>query len=164
MMQSPIVLKPYNNTALQKRDLLAFTLVLERKQISTVAHLLICTIAIVKLTKPSKKLNDKHFQSAQETWGPHTVDLFAAQHNAQLYRSGTLNEDAFSMDWRNESGRANPSFLLIGKVLHYNKETKSTITLFLPYWQEPNWFEKWQDILIDIPIVLPKDNDTFPKE
>lgn len=107
------------------------------------------------------KLRTDLFQIAESRYGPHTIDLMAARHNAQLTRFCTRDEDAFTLDWSKENGWCNPPFHMIDSVLSQIVEQKATVTLCLPFWTKASWFSKWKGLTVEDPIVLPNDKDTF---
>ena len=54
------------------------------------------------------KLTEKYFQMAQDRWGSHTIDTFAASHNAQLSRFYTKELNALKFSWQKENPWINP--------------------------------------------------------
>eukprot|EP00121_Abeoforma_whisleri_P016416 Awhi_evm1s15067 len=107
------------------------------------------------------KLQDEYFNIAEDTYGPHTVDSFAAKHNAQLERYMDATSNAFNLDWAKENIWANPPWHLIDQVIDHVKETGATITLCSPLYFHAKWHTKWKNMLVDTPIVLPRKKDTF---
>ena len=106
-------------------------------------------------------LRNDLFSIAEKKYGPHTIDLMAARHNTQLPRYCNKDEDAFTLNWANENGWCNPPFHIIDSVLKHIIEQKATVTLCLPFWTKARWFKQWKDMVVDDPIILPNDPDTF---
>eukprot|EP00121_Abeoforma_whisleri_P004363 Awhi_evm1s3944 len=110
------------------------------------------------------KLNSDFFNIAEHKYGPHTIDLFAADHNCQLPRYMSKSNSAFRIDWSQENGWCNPPWHLIDHVLDYVKTTKSEITLCIPLYFNASWFQKWKSMLKEEPTVLPRYKNTFLRE
>ncbi len=106
-------------------------------------------------------LNKKYFIQAEKRWGPHTIDLFAAAHNAQLDRFLTAQINAFTIKWKNENAWANPPWHLIDNVLRRVKSENATLTICVPYYVKANWWATFEKMVIDDPIIIGKEQDTF---
>lgn len=107
------------------------------------------------------KLNQKYFVEAEKRWGPHTIDLFAASHNAQLERYLTAEINAFSIKWGNENAWANPPWHLIPRVLQRVKVEKIDLTICVPYYNRAAWWPVFTKMQKDKPIMIGKQQDVF---
>ena len=107
------------------------------------------------------KLALKFYQKADERWGSHTVDTFAASHNAQVSRYYTKELNAFGFSWRNENPWINPPWNLIGRVLRKVKNEQIEATICVPHYIYASWYEQLKEMAIDHPIVIPRSNDVF---
>ena len=107
------------------------------------------------------KLNPSLFIKAQNKWGIHTIDLFAAAHNAQVQRFYTRRHNALSQSWKGENPWCNPPWHLISSVLAKLKREKVTATLCVPYYKNASWWSTLKSMAIDDPIALPRNKDTF---
>ena len=107
------------------------------------------------------KLNPKYFQMAQSKWGAHTVDTFAAAHNAQLDRFYTREINALAQSWRRENPWCNPPWHLIANVLKKVKREKVTATICVPFYRHAKWWSELKDMTIDDPIAIPRNKNIF---
>jgi len=108
------------------------------------------------------------FAWLDNVWGPHTVDRFASQHNAQLPRfnsrfacKDTEAVDAFTMDWSGENNWWCPPPMLITRVLRHAEACRAQGTLLVPAWESAPFWPMlcsdglhWSDFVIDV-ISLP---------
>jgi len=113
-------------------------------------------------------LDPAEFREIDATWGPHTVDLFATHHNAQLPRFASLMADpratfvdAFSVDLLRERGYANPPFLLIGRLLAHVRRLRATLTMIVPAWPSQPWWPMLGEMLVARPRLLLPRRDLF---
>jgi hypothetical protein len=106
-------------------------------------------------------LNKKYFNMADQKWGPHTIDLFAAAHNAQTDRFITASINAFTLKWKHENAWANPPWHLIDNVLRRVKVEQATITICVPYYLKATWWNNFKSMLVDDPIIIGKSDDIF---
>ena len=113
-------------------------------------------------------LNPGIFQLIDFLWGPHTVDRFATLQNSQLPRFNSryfepLSEgiDALAQNWTNENNFVNPPWALLPQILEKITHDKATATIIAPVWPSQYWFPKLQSLLIDHPIYLPRQANTF---
>ena len=74
-------------------------------------------------------------------WGPHTVDRFASQKNAQLIRfnsrfyvPGTETIDAFSVSWADENNWLVPPVHCVTRVIQHMIASQASGTLVVPFW------------------------------
>jgi hypothetical protein len=107
------------------------------------------------------KLNPDFFNVAEKKWGPHSIDLFAASHNAQTDRYVTQEMNAFSVKWKGENAWANPPWHLIGRVLQRIKIEKCTLTICVPYYTKATWWSVLTDMTVDTPILVGKNDNVF---
>ena len=92
-------------------------------------------------------LNPQVFQWLDDIWGPHTVDRFANNVNAQLNRFnsrfwsiGTEAVDAFTCDWSVDNNWICPPPLLIPRILRHMQNCKAVGTMVVPEWKSaPFW-------------------------
>ena len=117
------------------------------------------------------KLNKKVFKVLDAMWGPHTVDRFAAQHNAQLIRYNSLYwdpnteaVDALSQtDWSQEMNYCAPPFWMINKVLDKVIQQEAEAMIIAPIWTGQRWFQKLQRLTLCQPIMLRNNRRMFIK-
>lgn len=107
------------------------------------------------------KLQPKYFQMAQSKWGAHTVDMFAAAHNAQLDRYYTREINALAQSWRKENPWCNPPWHLIANVLKKVKRDQVTATICVPFYRHAKWWSELKDMAIDDPIAIPRNKNIF---
>lgn len=110
------------------------------------------------------KLTEKYFQLAQDRWGSHTIDTFAASHNAQLARFYTKELNAFNFSWQRENPWINPPWNLIGRVLNKINREKIDATICVPLYRHASWYPKLQEMAIDQPIPIAKSDDIFLRQ
>ena len=72
-------------------------------------------------------------------WGPHTVDRFASEHNAQLpkfnsrfWNPGSEAIDSFTVNWYGENNWWCPPLYLVLRLLYHAKTCKAVGTLIVP--------------------------------
>ena len=95
------------------------------------------------------------------------IDLFASRINAQVDKfvtflpsPGSYRTDAFSFDWSGFKPYLFPPFGLIGKVINKLVEDQvQSAVLILPLWRSQFWFPLVIDLLISIPVRLPRHRD-----
>lgn len=107
------------------------------------------------------KLNPKYFQKAERRWGPHTIDLFAARHNAQTERFFWEELNAFSMPWKGENPWINPPWQLIARVLNRIQLEKIEATICVPYYFNASWWKLLKEMTIEPPLLLARNKDIF---
>ena len=109
------------------------------------------------------------FDQLQKVWGPHNVDLFAAQHNRQLphYFSFKPNLEAEAVDALVQSELrplAFPLFAVIGRcLLKLEQKRVKELVLIVPVWHDQTWFPTLLTMLIDLPILLPSMEERHEK-
>ena len=79
------------------------------------------------------------FSYLEAIWGPHTVDRFADEWNAQLpifnsrvFCTGTSGVDAFSLSWACQKNWLCPLITLVLRVLEKVRADRATATLIVP--------------------------------
>ena len=110
------------------------------------------------------KLNDELFKVADKEFGPHTLDMFASKHNAQVPRFLTAQEDAFTFDLSKEKVWANPPWRLIPQLLDHVVKQKLTITIVVPVYTNAKWYNKFKTMVTKRPIIVPRCKNTFLHE
>ena len=83
----------------------------------------------------------KYFQILNTTWGPFSIDRFAADYNSHLARfnsrfwsPGTEAVDAFSQDWSSDNNWLCPPVFLIPRTIHKLRHCNARGTLIVPEW------------------------------
>jgi hypothetical protein len=114
------------------------------------------------------KLNSDLFRQIDNTFGPHSVDLFATFQDRQLNRFASWQPqpraawiDAMTPNWSNENAWINPPFSMISRVLQKVEQDQATVTLLAPLWPGQPWFPKLLMMLVDLPLVVPNTDKTF---
>ena len=87
------------------------------------------------------------FQVINTSWGPHTVDCFASQHNALLPRfhsrfwvPGCEDVDTFTTNWSNELNWWMLPFYLVCHTISHASFCQAKGTLVVPAWKSaPYW-------------------------
>jgi hypothetical protein len=95
------------------------------------------------------------------------VDMFASRLNSQLPKfvswfpePGSFRNDAFSFSWNLYEPYLFPPFILIGKVVNKIIEDKvPRVIMIIPFWKSQFWFPLIFDLLISVPIRLPRHKD-----
>ena len=92
-------------------------------------------------------LNPVVFEQLDSLWGPHTIDRFATNSNAQLPRfnsrywcPGTEAIDTFTTQWASENNWLCPPVALIPRAIRHAELCAATCTLVVPSWTSaPFW-------------------------
>ena len=116
-------------------------------------------------------LNRKWFRIIDEKFGPHSIDRFAGEHNAQLKRYNSLyydpNTEAIDClaqnNWRSEQNYCAPPFWMIPRVIEKVIQQRATATLIAPLWTGQRWFQKLKQLAVYPPLILPNNRQTFLK-
>ena len=94
--------------------------------------------------------------------GPLQVDLFASRLTNQLssYASWrpdpeAVATDAFSLDWTQFQGYANPPWNLVGRVLSHVRNQRADVVLVAPVWKSQAWYPMLLEMLVQQPLLLP---------
>jgi len=95
------------------------------------------------------RLSPAVFADLDARWGPHTVDRFASDNNAQVPRfnslwlcPGTEAVDAFRQWWGAENNFVNPPFDLADQVLDLIEAHNAAATVVIPVWQAQPWWPR----------------------
>ena len=67
--------------------------------------------------------------------------------------------DAFSLDWSQMKGYANPPWNLIGKVLSQVRSQQTTLVIVTPLWKSQPWYPALLGMTTEIPLLLPEKTD-----
>ena len=96
------------------------------------------------------------------------IDLFTSRINCQIipyvsYRadSAAFAINAFHLSWQHHLFCAFPPFSLITRVLQKIQEEKATGLLLMPKWPTQPWWPKLMQMLIQLPVRLPRGRDTL---
>jgi hypothetical protein len=108
------------------------------------------------------------FRRLDKWWGPHTIDLFAQVHNAQLPRfitryprSAAADCDALQLSWSSEVPWVCPPFGLLFKVISKLLRSRVCATLIAPVWPSAPWWPMLLRMAIDR-YDLDTTNDIIP--
>lgn len=111
-------------------------------------------------------LNPAVFREISQQLGPSNVDLFASRltHQLPAYVSWrpdpeAVETDAFSLDWTQCQGFANPPWNLISKVLTQVRLQGAQVILVAPVWRSQPWYPILLELLIMEPLLLPDTPD-----
>ncbi len=106
------------------------------------------------------------FQQINQRLGPLEVDLFAMQLTAQLTTYVSWRPDllasatnAFTNDWSQLRGYANPPWNLIGKILSQACRQQAELVLVAPAWRAQPWYPILLKMLVDFPLLIPPRSD-----
>ena len=109
------------------------------------------------------KLKTEVFKELEQIRGPFLVDLFASRISFQVDKyvswlpdPGAWKIDAFSLEWNMEGIYCFPPFCLISRILSRLIQQEATMTIIAPRWQQQVWYPQIMELLIDLPVVLPK--------
>ena len=105
-------------------------------------------------------------QWIMQVMGPCRVDLFATRLNSQLPHYISWRPDpfavatnAFQIPWLYLNAYAFPPFCLVGRCLQKIKIERSSILLIAPVWPTQSWYPVLLESLVDIPMLLPQDQN-----
>ncbi len=111
------------------------------------------------------KLHPRFYIEAEQRFGKFTVDLFAAEHNAQTNKYYTKEQDAMAQKWADETNPwANPPWELIPAVLDKVIEEATSITICVPFFPNATWFTTFLSLMETDPMLVENTNNTFLKE
>ena len=146
------------------------TFCLERKILLTAEYLpglensVADSLSRVESDWTEAQLHPHLFALVETRWGPHTLDCFAAQTNAQCaqYVSLRLDPSTKYTDFlsrpasRKENLWAFPPFALLGRLLRkIEEEEMPSISLLIPVWPAQPWWPVFPRLLADWPLLLP---------
>ena len=108
-------------------------------------------------------LNPAVFQQIHHSLGPPLhIDLFASCLTKQLPRYYSLRPDpeatatdAFTQNWAQERGFANPPWCLIPRCLIQLRKQQARVVLITPLWPYQSWYPVLLEMLGDYPCQLP---------
>ena len=108
----------------------------------------------------------KVFVHLQETMGPLEVDMFASRLTHQLPRFSSWRPDllakatvAFPQRWRKFQGYVNPPCYLLLTTLSKTRQQEAQVLLIAPVWKTKPWYSLVLEILVDFPLLLPREED-----
>ena len=108
----------------------------------------------------------KIFHKINRKLGPLQVDLFASRLTTQLPHYASWRPDpeamacdAFSLDWSQMKGYANPPWNLIGKVLSQVRSQQTSLVIVTPLWKSQPWYPVLLGMTTEIPLLLPEKTD-----
>ena len=111
----------------------------------------------------SLRLDDTSKSFFPDTVSDGSVDLFASRLTHQLprffsWRPDPLAEatDAFTQDWSQFQGYANPPWCLILRTLSKIQREEARVLLIAPVWRTQPWYPLLLQLLIKIPRLLPE--------
>lgn len=103
-------------------------------------------------------LDRRLFRLADQTWGPHTIDLFATGVNAQTRRfcsrdgdPEAVAQDAFTIPWKGENAWLHPPPALIPRILRKLEREGGTATLVTPAWPTQTWWSQLLHMAVEEP-------------
>ena len=108
-------------------------------------------------------INPKVFQQICQSLGPLQIDLFASRLTKQLPRYYSWRPDpeaeatdAFTQNWAQARGFANPPWCLISRCLNQIKQQQARVLLVTPLWPYQPWFPVILRMVEDYPRQLPQ--------
>jgi hypothetical protein len=122
---------------------------------------------VVEVDCDDWQLHPRWFRYLDAIWGPHTVDRFADENNAQLsvFNSkrlcpGTSGVDAFAFSWADENNWLCPPIDLVLRVLEKVRADKATATLVVPWWESSYFWPtlrptsgSWHDLVTHVRVI-----------
>jgi hypothetical protein len=114
------------------------------------------------------RLDPAEFLSLNCDWGPHTVDRFATENNAQLERFNSAwaqpsseGVDAFAQPgWDAELNWCNPPWALLPRLVRMLQSMGAAATVLAPDWPAQAWYQQLTE-MSDAKRVLPPRADLF---
>lgn len=116
------------------------------------------------------QLNPRLFRYLDRRWGAHTVDRFAAEHNAQVarYNSRWLDAGSEAVDclrlsdeaWRQERNWCNPPWELLDDLVVKLQQSGASATVIAPRWPGKSWHQLLHEMADEV-IVYPPSRDLF---
>jgi ribonuclease HI len=114
------------------------------------------------------QLQPRIFQNICDVFGAPKMDLFASRLNYQLKPYCAWHPDpeaavidSFSISWSDVFGYAFPPFALLPRILQKIRMEKADIILLVPKWPTKPWFSLFKRMIMQGPITIAVDNDTF---
>ena len=106
------------------------------------------------------------FHQINQGLGLLEVDLFASRltHQLPLYASWrpdpmAVTTDAFTMNWAELKGYANPPWNPIGRVLAQTRQQQAKLVLVVPVWKAQAWYPVLLEMLVHIPLLISRRKD-----
>ena len=120
---------------------------------------------------PSRRMNTQlewsishdFFQSLNQKWGPHQIDLFASHLNNKLPtfyswkpHHQAASHDALSRPWTNLGNQyLCPPWNLISTALQKIQDEGLTATIITPFWPTAFWYPTIQQMATTAPVPVP---------
>ena len=104
---------------------------------------------VSRLRRPEDyQLSPAVFAELDARWGPHTVDRFAAEHNAllpawnsEMYAPGSAGVNAFAQtDWGGQVNWCHPPVRLVPQLVQHLQLTGAAATVLVPHWPAQSWY------------------------
>ena len=70
-----------------------------------------------------------------------------------------MTTDAFTMDWAQIRGYANPPWSFMGRVMAQTHKQQAELVLVAPVWKAQVWYPVLLDMLVDIPLLISQRED-----
>ena len=113
------------------------------------------------------KLDRIVFKELCLIWGNPEIDLFASRLNFQIDQycawkpdPGCSYNNAFSINWKIiHSVYLFPPFSLLSGYIFKLREDKARGIVIAPLWLTQAWFPRLMELLIDVPVMLPRRNN-----
>lgn len=116
-------------------------------------------------------LDRKIFSALCDKFFVPDLDLFASRINAQLHDFVSWKPDpdasytnAFTIPWSRGLNYAFPPFSIVGRMLQKLQEDRATLLVILPLWPTRVWFPRALQLLVEDPVILPRNCLTFPQD
>ena len=110
-------------------------------------------------------LNPQVFQQILLKMHGLEVDLFVSRINHQLTafvswrpEPGAMACDAFNLNWGLMKGYLSPPFCLIHRCIKKIQQDRAECILITPVWKSRPWYPVILSLLVDRPLLLPKDS------
>lgn len=108
------------------------------------------------------QLDTSIFEQIVRTWGRPEIDMFASRVNKQVSEfvswkpdAEATHIDAFTCDWSQKFIYIFCPFSLIGRTLAKLRQDNGEAIMIVPLWPTQNWWSRFLELLIDIPLVIP---------
>ena len=104
---------------------------------------------VSRLRRPTDyQLSPAVFAELDARWGPHTMDRFAAAHNAllptwnsEMHAPGSAGVNAFAQtDWGGHNNWCHPPVRLIPQLVQHLQLTGAAATVLVPDWPAQPWY------------------------
>jgi hypothetical protein len=118
------------------------------------------------------QLNPRVFRLLDASWGPHSIDRFATQSNAQLarYNSRWLDPTTEAVDslrlpdaaWRAENNWCNPPWDLLDDLVLKLRQCGAAATVIAPHWPGQPWYQQLTEMATAATVFPPSYDLFFP--